>query len=174
MIRTLLFCTAMAAAAPALALAPARPAPAAAAPTPTPAPAPQAMNKADFLKQVDARFAGIDTNGEQSLSKDEIAAMQARALAQAQAAEQRQIEADFKKLDTNNDNSLSLAEFKAAAPALQARQTADQMLAELDTNKDKKVSADEYRSGPLANFDSADANHDGVLTAQEYAASRRR
>jgi Ca2+-binding EF-hand superfamily protein len=136
--------------------------------------APQTMNKADFLKQVDARFAAIDTNRDGSISKDEVAAMQAKALAEAQANEQKQLEASFKKLDTNKDNALSLAEFRAAAPPLRARQTADQMLAELDTNKDGKVTSAEYRNGPLAGFDKADANHDGTLTAQELAAARKR
>jgi len=138
-----------------------------------PAQGPQQISKADFTKNVDARFGSIDTNKDGNLSKDEVAAVQAKALANAAAAEQKQMEADFKKLDTNHDNSLSLAEFKAAAPALRPRQTADQMLAELDSNKDGKVSAAEYRSGPLANFDKADADHNGVLTAQELQASRR-
>jgi hypothetical protein len=136
--------------------------------------APQSMSKADFLKQVDGRFASIDTNHDGAISKDEIAAMQAKALAQAQAAEQQQIEASFKKLDTNKDNQLSLAEFKAAAPTLRPRQTPDQMLAELDSNKDGKVTAAEYRTAPVAGFDRADANHDGTLTAQEVAATRSR
>ena len=138
-----------------------------------PAQGPQQISKADFTKNVDARFGSIDTNKDGNLSKDEVAAMQAKALADAAAAEQKQMEADFKKLDTNHDNSLSLAEFKAAAPALRPRQTADQMLAELDNNHDGKVSVAEYRSGPLANFDKADADHNGVLTAQEVQASRR-
>ncbi len=134
----------------------------------------QAISKADFTKNVDTRFAAIDSNRDGALSKQEIAAMQSKALADAAAAEQKQVEADFKKLDTNNDGSLSLAEFKAAAPAIRVRQTADQMLAELDSNKDGKVTAAEYRAGPLANFDKADANHDGTLTAQELASARRR
>jgi hypothetical protein len=48
------------------------------------------------------------------------------------------------------------------------------MIAAMDTNKDGKISAAEYRAQPLANFDKADANHDGVLTAQELAAARRK
>lgn len=152
---------------PGTALAQAKPAPTAQA-------APQSMTRADFLKTVDARFGTIDTNRDGAISKDEIAAMQAKALAEAQANEQKQIEASFKKLDTNKDNALSLAEFRAAAPALRPRQTADQMLAELDSNKDGKVTSAEYRTGPVAGFDRADANHDGTLTAQELAASRNR
>ena len=138
-----------------------------------PAQAPQQVSKADFTKNVDARFSAIDTNKDGNLSKDEVSAMQAKALADAAAAEQKQMEADFKKLDTNNDNSLSLAEFKAAAPPLRAKQTAEQLIAELDANKDGKISTAEYRAGPLANFDKADTDHNGFLTAQEVQASRR-
>lgn len=136
--------------------------------------APQQVSKADFTKNVDARFAAVDTNKDGSLSKAEIAAGQAKALQQAQAMEQQRIEAEFAKLDTNHDKSLSLAEFKAVAPSVKASETPDQMIANLDTNKDGKVSAAEYRAQPLANFDKADANHDGILTAQELAAARQR
>jgi Ca2+-binding EF-hand superfamily protein len=139
-----------------------------------PAQAPQQISKADFTKNIDSRFAALDTNKDGSVSKAEIAAAQASALKQAQAVEEQRLEAEFKKLDTNHDNQLSLAEFKAAAPSVSAAETPDQMLAALDTNKDGKISAAEYRAQPLANFDRADANHDGILTAQELAASRKR
>jgi len=112
------------------------------------------------------------SNGQ--LSKAEIAAAEAKALQRAQAAEQQRLEAEFKKLDTNHDNQLSLAEFKAAMPAPRLAESPDQMLAALDTNKDGKISAAEYRAPKLANFDRADANHDGILTAQEAAAARRK
>ena len=48
------------------------------------------------------------------------------------------------------------------------------MLAQLDTNKDGKVSSAEYQAPPLAGFDRADANKDGTLTAAEAQAARRR
>jgi Ca2+-binding EF-hand superfamily protein len=139
-----------------------------------PAQAPQQISKADFTKNIDTRFAALDTNKDGSVSKSEIVAAQAKALQEAQAAQQQRMEAEFNKLDTNHDKSLSLAEFKAAAPTPTAAETPDQMMAALDTNKDGKISATEYRAQPLANFDKADANHDGVLTAQELAAARRK
>jgi Ca2+-binding EF-hand superfamily protein len=134
--------------------------------------APKQMSKADFTKNVDARFGAVDTNKDGSLTKAEITAAQAKALQQAQAMEQQRIEAEFAKLDTNHDKSLSLAEFKAAAPTVKASETPDQMITQYDSNKDGKISAAEYRAPPLANFDKADANHDGILTAQELAAAR--
>ena len=176
MIRSLLTCVLLASSAPALALAPAKPKPAqpATAQTATPAPGPpQAMNKADMLKQVDAKFASIDTNGDHSITADELAALQARSLASAQAAMQKQMEDDFKKLDTNGDGALSLAEFRAAAPTLRPRQTPDQMLKAMDANGDGKVTDAEYRAGPVADFDRMDADHNGILTAQEVQAAAR-
>jgi hypothetical protein len=134
--------------------------------------APKQVSKADFTKNVDARFAAIDANHDGQLEKSEIAAAQAKALQNAQAMEQKRLEAEFKKLDTNKDNQLSLAEFKAAAPGVRASETPDQMIAAVDANKDGKISAAEYRAGPLSNFEKADANHDGVLTAAELQAAR--
>jgi Ca2+-binding EF-hand superfamily protein len=139
-----------------------------------PAQAQQQISKVDFTKNIDTRFAALDTNRDGSVSKAEIEAAQAKALQEAQADQQQRMEAEFNKLDTNHDKSLSLAEFKAAAPAPTAAETPDQMIAAMDTNKDGKISAAEYRAQPLANFDKADANHDGVLTAQELAAARRK
>ncbi len=139
-----------------------------------PAKAPKQVTKAEFQQNVDSRFAAVDTNKDGLLTREEIAAAQAKALEQARAVESRRLEAKFKKLDTNKDNQLSLAEFKASEPAIRTSETADQMLAQLDTNKDGKINAAEYRAKPMANFAKADANHDGILTAQEIAATRRK
>jgi hypothetical protein len=136
--------------------------------------APQQISKADFTKNLGARFAAIDSNHDGSVTKEEIAAMQARTLADAKAQEQQQLAAEFAKLDTNHDKSLSQAEFNAAAPGMSVRQTPDQMLASIDSNKDGKISSAEFQAGPLADFTKADANHDGILSAQELAASRGR
>jgi Ca2+-binding EF-hand superfamily protein len=136
--------------------------------------APKQVSKAEFTKNIDARFAAIDTNKDGELSKAEIAAAEAKALQKVQAAEQKRMEVEFGKLDTNHDHQLSLAEFKAGAPAPRIAQSPDKMLAALDTNKDGKISAAEYRAPKVANFDKADTNHDGILTAQEIAAARRK
>ncbi len=148
---------------------------AASAPTQLPtAGAPKSVNKADFGKSVDSRFATLDADHDGWLDKAELAAAQAKSLQQALLAEHRHVESEFKKLDTNRDNSLSLAEFGAAAPPIRPSQTPDQMLQRLDTNKDGKVSAPEYRAPHLANFNKADANHDGILSPEELRAARKR
>jgi Ca2+-binding EF-hand superfamily protein len=134
----------------------------------------KSMSKADFTKNIDNRFQALDANHDGFLSKSELAAAQAKALQEARAIEEQRLEAEFKKLDTNKDNQLSLAEFKAAAPGVKTSATPDQMLAELDSNKDGKVSEQEYRARPLANFDKLDLNKDGIVTAEEMKAARKR
>jgi len=62
----------------------------------------------------------------------------------------------------------------AAAPPARARETPDQMIAQLDKGKDGKVSFDEYAAGPLAAFDKLDTNHDGIVTPQDQQAARRK
>jgi len=135
--------------------------------------APKPVSKADFTKNVDARFGVLDTNKDGSVDKAEITAAQTRAMQQANAAQQRRLENEFKRLDTNKDNQLSLAEFKAAAPPIRSTETADQTLSKLDTNKDGKISAQEFRAPQLVAFDRTDANKDGTITPQEAQAARR-
>ena len=98
---------------------------------------------------------------------DEVAELE-----QAHAIEQKKLEAEFTKLDTNKDGQLSKAEFMAATPALKARVTPQQMIAQVDSNKDGKISLQEYEASPLGNFNKLDANHDGILEANELPGGR--
>ena len=134
--------------------------------------APKPMTKGDFTKSLDARFTAVDTNKDGALTRDEIAAVQTRALQQVAVQQQQRIAAEFQRLDTNKDNQLSIAEFRAAAPPVRAEQTPDQMLAQADSNKDGRISVQEYRAPQLANFDRADTNKDGTVTPQEVQARR--
>jgi hypothetical protein len=45
------------------------------------------------------------------------------------------------------------------------------MIAGLDSNKDGKVTLDEYRAPMLARFDGMDSNHDGTLSTAERQAA---
>jgi Ca2+-binding EF-hand superfamily protein len=132
--------------------------------------APQSETRAVFTQNVDATFNEVDTNKDGFVTRAEIDAAQTKQLQAMNAARQQQLAAEFKKLDTNKDNQLSLAEFQAAAGPMPATQP-DAPIAKLDTNKDGKISRDEYRAPKLADFDKADANHDGTVTVAELKAA---
>jgi len=131
----------------------------------------QPLTRSQLSTQLDANFQKLDGNGDKTLSKVEIEAVQGRSIAQAQAVLAKRLEEEFAKLDSDKSGQLSLTEFKAAAPSPKAT-SADEMLKELDTNKDGKVSGEEYRALPLSNFDRIDTNKDGSISQQERQALR--
>src|SRR5690348_5602476 len=141
----------------ALALVVAAPAFATAAPAPAkkaPAPAASAeaqkpMTRTQFLSNVQTRFSAADTNHDGFIDANEVAAAQQRDLQQARAAEQQRVGAGFDQLDANHDGQLSNAEVMAAAPTGSPRQTPQQIIGLIDSNKDGKISLQEYEAGPL-------------------------
>jgi hypothetical protein len=153
--------------APALATAQtsARPAPAAnAQPAPT---------RAAVIKNLDATFKAIDTNGDGTLAQAELAAAEAKTLQNRQANVRSKVEGEFTKLDTNKDGMLSKAEFMAVAPKSAGTPgNGANLLAQIDKNKDGKVSPDEYRAPVLARFDRLDTNKDGTISATERQAAQ--
>ena len=161
---------AAATASPALATAAApAAAPKAAAPAAQPS---QAITRAAMTKQLEAQFKAIDTNGDGTLSAAEVGAAELKILQQRAAAVRQRLEAEFNKLDTNHDGQLSKAEFMAAAPS--APTTAPNgapVVAQLDKNKDGKVTVQEYEAPILSRFDSLDLNHDGVISDAERKAA---
>jgi Ca2+-binding EF-hand superfamily protein len=132
----------------------------------------KAISRADYLKQVDASFAQMDTNHDGIVSKAELAAEQQRELAQAKAAVEQRMRAIFTQLDTNHDGQLSFQEFLASAPPVRTSETPDQMMQALDTNHDGKISIEEYRGPRMAKFNKLDTNHDGVVTPAEMQAGQ--
>jgi Ca2+-binding EF-hand superfamily protein len=158
---------ALGAAAPALATAAAQPA--AGKPAPKAAQAAQAApNRATLQKNLDANFKAIDTNGDGTLSAAELQAAEGKVQQQRLGAVRGKVEAEFNKLDTNKDGQLSKAEFMAVAPNKAASPpNGANLLAQLDKNKDGKVTPDEYRAPILSRFDKLDTNHDGTISAAE-------
>jgi Ca2+-binding EF-hand superfamily protein len=133
--------------------------------------APKPVTRADYLKSLDARFAGIDTNRDGKVTRDELTAQQQRQLQKGKARIAQQHQAKFKQLDTNKDGQLSMQEFLAAAPPIRTTETPDQLLQQLDANKDGTVTADEFRAPQLAKFNRLDANKDGTVTPAELRAA---
>jgi len=79
----------------------------------------------------------------------------------------------FERLDRNGDGYLSADD----APRRLAARRGDsgrlgQAVAILDKNGDGRISRDEFVNGPSLIFERADANHDGVIDAQELARFR--
>lgn len=140
----------------------------------TAAPAPKPVTRADYIKGVDARFSGIDTNHDGKLSREEIAAAQQRDVEKAKAAMAKQLQDAFKRLDTNHDGKLSLEEFMASEPQIRPSETPEQILQKYDTNHDGKISLEEFRASEVAKFNALDTNHDGVVTPQELQAAQGR
>lgn len=133
--------------------------------------APKPIARADYIKTVDGRFNGADTNHDGFISKAEVTAQEVRDVATTQAKVNQALQASFTRLDTNHDGKLTLQEFLGAAPPLKSAESPEQMIARFDTNHDGKISAAEYRAPELAKFNKVDANHDGVATPQEIQAA---
>ena len=129
------------------------------------------VTRTDFVKNLDANFARVDSNHDGSISPAELGVEQQRELTRAKGLIQSQLQARFKQLDTNKDGQLSAAEFAAMAPNIRTAQTPQQALQALDSNHDGKLSADEFRAPQLAKFNKADANHDGTVTPAEMQAA---
>jgi Ca2+-binding EF-hand superfamily protein len=136
-------------------------------------PAAQSLTRAALTKQLDATFKAVDANGDGTLTSQEIGAAELKVLQQRAGMVRTRLNAEFTKLDTNKDGILSKAEFMAAAPqAPAAKPNGANAVAQLDKNKDGKVSADEYRSPILSRFDRFDSNHDGTLSPTEQQAAK--
>ena len=122
----------------------------------------RAASRSELLRILDGNFKSVDGNGDGRLDKGEMEA--AAALIASNRIERR-----FKSLDTNNDSMISLAEFKALTATARAGSGTAAALPRLDSNRDGAVSAEEFRSPLITQFDRLDANKDGQLSADERA-----
>ena len=129
--------------------------------------------RADVLKMSATTFARFDTNKDGSLSKAEVEAAEVQRRQAASQAMQARLNQEFAKLDTDRNNQLSQAEFRAAVPQLRPAAGAGDAIARLDSNKDGRISVDEYRAPTLTAFDRLDSNKDGTLSAAERAKAPR-
>ena len=128
--------------------------------------APAAATRAELIAKLDESFARVDTDNNGSIGRSEIAAVERKAAEDAQAALQKKLAEQFARLDTDKSGQLSLAEFQAGA-TVRSASGPDAAMQRLDTNKDGKVTPDEYRARELGLFDRLDANKDGTVTAEE-------
>jgi Ca2+-binding EF-hand superfamily protein len=154
-----------------LALCASAPAFAQAAPAASAPAAPQQLTRAQLSQQLDAEFKDLDANHDGKLSKAEVETAMSRRAAEAQTEVNAQLKTVFDKIDTNHNGAISLAEFQAQQKLSVDPAKVDARVAQLDTNKDGVVSAEEYRNGTLTQFDAADTNHDGIVSQAEAQAA---
>ena len=111
----------------------------------------------DASAQRGADFGTLDTNGDGSLTLEEI---------------QGAAQARFDAADTNGDGALSVEEIVAAAET-NATERAERMLARMDDNEDGSLSIDEMRGDrperAARMFERVDQDEDGVITQEEFA-----
>jgi Ca2+-binding EF-hand superfamily protein len=103
-------------------------------------------------------LANAEENGDGKITRAEFANARARL---------------FAKFDRNGDGFLSKEDVPQGL--LGRRRGGDrlqQAMTMLDKNGDGRISRDEFVNGPGLLFSRADANHDGVIDAQELAALR--
>ena len=124
--------------------------------------------RTEVIRQLNANYKRLDSNGDGAVVAAEIQAAQGRATQAITAQFVARRNAAFKQLDTNKDGQLSPAEFNAGSPPPQLRPPAPATIIQgLDANKDQKVSPAEFSATRLANFDRVDTNRDGVASVEE-------
>jgi hypothetical protein len=78
----------------------------------------QPLTRASLTRDLDATFKAIDTNGDGTLTTNEVSAAELKVMQNRAGAVRTRMDAEFTKLDTNKDGQLSKAEFLAAVPAV--------------------------------------------------------
>jgi Ca2+-binding EF-hand superfamily protein len=96
--------------------------------------------------------ATFDTNKDGKVSKDEL-------MAKAPG---------FDHMDANKDGVVTADEIKALPASTKHPQMGSNFMAKFDTDKDGKVTKQEWDAKRTAGFDAADKNHDGAIDKDEY------
>ena len=125
------------------------------------------MTRATFEARVGAEFGDMDANKDGVLTKAEVEAWQTKTAAMIATARNKAI---FEKLDADHNGSLTAAEFaRLGPPPMKANPEA--LMAQMDGNKDGKVTKAEHAAAGKARFTQLDTNKDGVLTEAEARAA---
>lgn len=126
------------------------------------------IDRAAFVRAVDARYARIDADGNGRLDEGELDAAQARIVARLNEQRRNVATANFAAADANADGKVTLEEWIAAATAAPLKVwSGAQLLATLDEDHDGTVSLDEYRETQLDRFDARDSDGDGSIDPGE-------
>ena len=125
------------------------------------------MPRTTYITAMDQEFGKMDADKNGQVTRTETEAFQ-RATAVAESG--KRMRAMFAQLDADRNGQLSIAEF-AKASSGPPQVNGQPFVANLDANKDGKVSLVEHRAGKLRRFDTIDADKDGVVTVAEMKAS---
>lgn len=142
------------------------------------------LTKAEVTAAAEQAFAKMDPNGDGKVTKEE-----------RDALHQKRFDDRFAKMDADRNGQISKAEFQAQREARQEKVA--EWRAEkggpdgprmggrhhrggkmrggmwgVDGDKDGTITRAEFMARPLAKFDRADANKDGVVTSDEMKAAR--
>jgi EF-hand domain pair/EF hand len=98
------------------------------------------------------RLDGADTNRDGAISKSELIAFRST---------------NFGRLDRDGNGVLTRSDIPAFLSRINPNLDFDSLMAQFDSNRDNKVSRNEFVNGPTIIFDAADTNHDGLLTSAE-------
>ena len=129
---------------------------------------PPAVERAQFVAQMDAEFARLDGDGDGIVTPAEIAQSQ-RGAAQAEALRQNRVV--FDGLDANGNGQLSPQEFARLANLQAVPVDAAPLMEQFDTNGDGTITLIEYRVATQGNFDQIDTDRDGTITPLEMRAA---
>lgn len=126
------------------------------------------IDRAAFVRAVDARYARIDADGNGRLDEHELDAAQARIVARLTEQRRNVATANFAAADANADGKVTLEEWIAAATAAPLKVwSGAELLATLDENRDGTVALEEYRETQLDRFDARDSDGDGAIDPGE-------
>lgn len=123
--------------------------------------------RAIYIQTMDREFGKMDADKDGQVTRAETEAFQ-RADAVARSAQWAR--SLFTQLDSDRNGQLSFAEFaktQSGTPPVNGQP----FIAQLDLNKDGRVSLVEHRAGKLRYFDNIDTDKDGTVTAAEMKAA---
>lgn len=123
--------------------------------------------RATYIQVQDREFGKMDADKDGQVSRVEAEAFQRAAAVADSGARARAL---FSQLDSDRNGQLSFAEFARAqggTPAVNAQP----FIAQLDLNKDGRVSLIEHRAGKLRHFHNIDSDKDGTVTVAEMKAA---
>lgn len=130
--------------------------------------APEALQRQQFIAQMDAEFSRLDGDGNGMIVPAEIAQSQ-RAAVQAQALEQNRT--IFARLDADGDGALTQQEFAKLVNVEAVAVDPAPLMNQFDSDGDGIITLVEYRIGTQANFDRIDTDRDGIATDVEMRAA---